>query len=272
MKTVQSFTRIFIFCLLTGGLITLLNPIGEAKDKSAVLWFAFEDTKADVVEDTSGNGNDGKIVGAKRVAGKFGKGIAIGKKDEYIEIPDVLQQKANPEGTIEFWFKPNWDGSDNQSYRLFDANTAAIYWLIGKGKTGAERVDKFGFYFEDAADADFQDWQTAAADISKDKWHHVAATWDFGKSEAKFYLNGKEVSMVKGMGAFPPLNPKPKIGFNVGSGYMPATNGADSVIDEFAIYSKALDEKTVQKVMNTSLAIEPADKLPITWGEIKLAL
>ncbi|HIE28050.1 TPA: LamG domain-containing protein, partial [Candidatus Poribacteria bacterium] len=250
-KHLQSVYGNFIFALLIAGMVILFTSVGETVKAEQVLWYAFEGS-GDIVKDVSGNGNDGTITGAKRVPGKFGKGISIGKKDEYVEIPDVLQQKANPAGTILFWFKPNWNGGDGQSYRLFDANTGAIYWLIGQGKEGGTQVGNFGFWFEDAADADFQNWQTPAKDlISAGKWHHVAATWDFDKSEAKFYVNGKEISNVGGMGTFPPLNPKPKIGFNVGTGYMAATNGADSVIDEFAIYNEALDEKAVKTEMET---------------------
>ena len=243
--------------------------IGETREAERVLWYAFEGT-GDTVKDVSGNGNDGSITGAKRVPGKFGKGIDIGKKDEYVEIPDVLQQKTNPKGTILFWFKPNWNGGEGGAYRLFDANTGAIYWLIGQGKEGGG-AGTFGFWFEDAADADFQNWQTPSNVIKAGEWHHVAATWDFEKKkEAKFYINGKEDSQVAGLGEFPPLNTNPKIGFNVGTGYMPAANGADSVIDEFAIYSKVLDEKEVKSDMDTlAMAVEPVGKLSTTWAGIK---
>ena len=256
--------------LLIAGLIILFNPIGEAKDKSLELWLAFDGSKPSVADDASGNGNDGAITGGKRVAGKFGKAIAIGLKDEFVEIGDVLQQKTNPAGTLMMWFKPNWKPGTGTSYRLFDANTAAIYWLIGQGKTGGQ-ADKFGFWFEDAADKDFQDWQPPSASLKQGQWNHIATTWDFDKGEAKFFIDGAEVSKTEGLGGFPPLAPKPKIGFNVGINYMPATHGADSDIDEFAIYSEALDAKTIKTDMAESLAVEADDKLPTTWAKIKSA-
>ena len=120
------------------------------------------------------------------------------------------------------WFKPQLETGYGTSYRLFDANTAAIYWLIGQGKTGGQ-ADKFGFWFEDAADKDFQDWQTPSATLKQGQWNHIATTWDFDKGEAKFFIDGAEVSKTEGLGGFPPLAPKPKIGFNVGINYMPAT-------------------------------------------------
>ncbi|MFQ6036510.1 MAG: LamG-like jellyroll fold domain-containing protein, partial [Sedimentisphaerales bacterium] len=214
--------------------------------KDLILWFPFEGS-GDVAEDASGNGNDGKIVGAERVPGKYGKGIAIGKKDQYVEISNVLQ----PAATIAFWFKPNWAGSDPETYRLFDANTGAIYYMIGKGKETGGRQTTFGFYLEDASDADFQDWQIPATDAipSAGQWYHIATTWDFDAGNAFFYINGEEVGSVPGLGQFPPLNANPKIGFNVGTGYMPAHNGADGIIDEFAIFARALTVQEIQEAM-----------------------
>lgn len=113
------------------------------------MWL-LNDDGTDVATDSSGNGNDGDITGASRVMGKYGKGISIAKADEYIEIPDVLK----PAGTIEFWFKPNWEGSVAETYRLFDASTASIFFYIGKGAQIGERANELTFGFENAADTD----------------------------------------------------------------------------------------------------------------------
>ena len=48
-----------------------------------------------------------------------------------------------------------------------------------------------------------------------------------------FYVNGEEVNSVKDWGAFPPLDTKPRLGFNNQHDYKIAANGADGVIDEF---------------------------------------
>ncbi|MBL7186334.1 MAG: LamG domain-containing protein [Phycisphaerae bacterium] len=237
-------------CLLIAGLIAVFCSTGEAQtgdlQSDLILRFRFEGSGS-VAADASGNGNDGTIVGAQRVAGRYGKGLAVGKQDEFVRISNVL----TPACTIEFWFKPNWDGSETETYRLFDANTGAIYYMIGKGKTPGDRDQTFGFYLEDAADADFQDWETPATDAipAAGQWYHLATTWDFDAGEAKFYINGEEVGSITGLGNFPPLNPNPTIGFNTDAGYMGATNGADGIIDEFAIYARALTAEEIQVVM-----------------------
>ena len=227
------------------GLIMAFYSVGEARD-DLLLWFSFQGT-GDVAEDSSGNGNDGNIVGAKRVDGKYDKGISIGEKDEYVEMPNVLE----PVGTIEFWFKPNWDGADPQTYRLFDASAGAIFWLIGKGVMANDRTYELGFFFEDAADADFVNQTNSNVIESADKWYHLAATWDFESKEAKFYFNGEEVASSGGLGAFPELNPLPRIGENLGP--KDAENGADSDFDEFAMIPKSKFIEVWSKNVDTNV-------------------
>ena len=101
---------------------------GALEDDSLVLFYSFTGVTGDKVKDLSGNSNDGTLVGGKWTTGKYSGGVYLGTKDEYIEIPNILE----PEGTIGFWFKPDWDGSDKEDYRLFDASLGGIYFFISK--------------------------------------------------------------------------------------------------------------------------------------------
>ena len=251
--------RVIIVVVL--GLIMVFYSVGEARD-DLLLWFSFQGT-GDTVEDSSGNGNDGNIVGAKRADGKYDKGISIGKEDEYVEMPNVIE----PVGTMEFWFKPNWDGGDPETYRLFDASFGAVFWFIGKGLVG-ERIHELGFFLEDAADSDFINQTNSNVIESAGQWYHLAATWDFDSKESKFYFNGEEVASSGGLGDFPELNPQPRIGENLG--IKDAENGADSDFDEFAIYARVLEADEIKQDMEElSYFVEPRYRLAAVWGEIK---
>lgn len=239
------------------------------QDKALVLWMG--EGKGDVVKDLSKKGNDGLLKdGAKWTAGKFGSGISLESKGSYLEIPKVLTE----EGTIEFWFKPNWDGADGPDYRIFDASLGGIYFFISKGAAHVDITAKdFGFYFEDAADADWQDVEfNPAGVITKGKWFHVAATWKFNGGNPFLYIDGKQMgTSANKIGGFPALNDKPRFGTEVIK-YIPITNGADGVIDEIAIYTKALTVKEIQADMERSLAVEATGKLALTWGSLKSRL
>lgn len=262
--------KVNIFSLLIAMSMIIFCSYSQAQD--AVIWLSFEGT-GDIAADSSGNGNDGTIVGATRVGGLKGQGLALGMADNYVDVPVKLEQK----GTVEFWFKPNWDGSEPLTYRLFDAGLGAFFWGIGKG-IGTEggvpdpglHVDKFGLFFEDAADADHVVAVPAAGSIVAGKWYHLAAVWDFGSKMSAFYINGAEiVEVTAGFAGFPVIKETPRIGFNVVGGPRPADNGADGVIDELAIYHSALSTEAIQMDMRKSAAVEPFYKLTGTWGEIR---
>ena len=95
----------------------------------------------------------------------------------FIEVPNVIAER----GCLTFWFKPDWDGEDPMDYRIFDASFPPIYFFIGKGASERDITPaEFGFYFEAADDTDWQDVEFDPADIiEKNKWFHVAVTWDF---------------------------------------------------------------------------------------------
>ena len=139
---------------------------------------------------------------------------------------------------------------------------------MGRGLTG-ERIPDFGFFLEDAIDTDFI-IKTDANVISVDTWYHIAATWDFGSGKANFYINGEEAASSDGLGKFPELTPKARIGFNAESGYKAADNGANGIIDEFAIYDKALSADEIKRDMKQlAYSVEPDHKLATVWGNIK---
>ena len=122
-----------VFGLLLLGLATGLCSTGQ----SQILWLPFEGA-GEIARGVSGNRKDGVVVKATRVPGKYRQGISIGEEDEYVEIPNVLK----PEGTLEFWFKPNWQGDTAETYRLFDAacgkrsdrGAHTEFWLLLRGR------------------------------------------------------------------------------------------------------------------------------------------
>ena len=265
--TIQSIYKPLVFGVMFIFGLMLLSHTGHTADPE--VWFSFRG-KGNVVEDASGNGNDGRIVGgAKRVASKegpYGMGIELSKDlDQYIEFDYLM---TDP-GTVEFWFKPYWNGGDAGTFRLFDANNAVVFFSFGKGAVIGERENEFHFAVEDAPDTDYYLAAQAADVVKKDQWMHVAATWDFGGS-AFFYLDGEEVATAKGFAGFPAFHESPRIGGNNKFKYRATTSGAHGVIDEFAIYSEALSQKDIQRDMEMLVSdVEPHGKIAVTWGEVK---
>ena len=241
---------------------------GIPGDKDLLMWIGEGSGKK--APDGTGNGNDGTLHGnAKWVGdGKYQAGISLKGAETFLEVPHVIAEA----GTLMFWFKPDWNGKDGDDYRIFDASFGPIYFFISKGANHADiNPEDFGFYFEAADDADWQDVEfDPAGIITKDQWFHVAATWDFDGGNPFLYIDGKEAatSGKKITGGFPKLHEKPRFGWET-IPYIPLQNGAEGIIDEISFWQRALEEKEIQEMMDASLDVEAAGKLAVTWGELK---
>ena len=258
-----------LVCVLALTALILLPVLAVAQQEGMILYLPLSEGNGDVVMDQSGNGNDGELSGGpKWVAGKNGSGLYLDGEDDYIELTNILTEA----GTIEFWFKPDWDGSDPEDYRLFDAGTGSIYFFIAKGANHADiNPEDFGLYFEDASDADWQDIEfNPDGVIVAGQWYHIAATWEFGGGSAFLYINGEEMATSPNMlGDFPALNPNMRFGLEV-IVYVASRNGAKGVIDDIAVYNRALtiDEIAID-MADLGFAVEPMGKAASVWGRIK---
>jgi HEAT repeat protein len=165
--------------------------------------------------------------GVSFVAGKWGKGIAIGQGG-LLTYP----LKGNldfRDGTIEMWISPKFDGADpvyarhNHPLLLYHAPTADQF-LVSEGTF-------LGFYagsvirrnFKGAGGGDMRSWKAGS-------WHHIAFTYSSRTARQRLYLDG--VLTVSNTGLMP--QPDPGNGkFTVGCD--PYANWTAFVLDEVLI-------------------------------------
>ncbi|MEJ2705627.1 MAG: LamG domain-containing protein, partial [Sedimentisphaerales bacterium] len=226
--------------------LTLTSVVNAAWPGLVAHWRLDEGTGS-TAGDASGNGHTGTLNGgATWVAGKLDGGVYLDGVDDYIEIPNVLSET----GTLAFWFKPDWDGSDPEDYRLFDASLGGIYFFISKGANHADiNPEDFGFYLEDGTDADYQGIEIDPAGvITANTWFHLAVTWEFSGGPAILYLDGEEIARADTLGPFPALNPNPRFGLQTVD-YIPSAHGAMSAIDDIMIFDKVLLPAEIPVIM-----------------------
>ena len=241
---------------------------GIPNDKDILLWIG--EGSGNKAVDGTGNGKDGTFGGSAKWVpgqGKYGAGIALRGKETYLEVPKVITEA----GSLLFWFKPDWDGKDDDDYRLFDASLGGIYFFVGKGSAHPDITPaEFGFYFEAADDGDWQDVEfDPTGIIKKEEWFHCAVTWDFTGEPPFIYIDGKEQATSRKIGGgFPALHEKPRFGWETVQ-YIALTNGADGIIDEISFWARALNENEVQDMMDVSLDVEAVGKLAVMWGKLK---
>ncbi len=115
---------------------------------------------------------------AERVPARFGMGVELsgGKTLSYRGDDGNFHPDA---GTIEFWIKPHWAGSDELKHSLFNCTFGSRGYIninvLPNGPLGIAIS---------SGDGDDWKWRRADADISDwrvDEWHHVACTWGDGR-------------------------------------------------------------------------------------------
>ena len=110
--------------------------------------------------------------------------------------------------------------------------------------------------------------------ILKDKeWYHVAFTFEGGVDglKTKLYINGvKEASGGHPDEAVLDDNQSP---LWIGRPDAVEDSAWNGILDDVAIWNRALSEKEIQSVMNKGvqllLAVDPINKLAVTWAEQK---
>jgi len=232
----------------------LVSPTYAKIDPESIVgMWPFDEGGAETVKDSSGNGNDGEMIGGveRTDDSKFGKAVWFDGKNAHIDIKDS-EDLHTETFTLVSWFK-------------LEVATGSWQTIFGKQSGGS------GLIIEVAAGGVLNtgfgtDWLcTGETPINDEEWHHVASVYD-GES-VKLYIDGSLDQETTG-GTRPPENTMPlRIGGSPDIGEMFC-----GPIDEVAFLNVALTEEEIQNLMEgfaKFLALEPERKLAFTWGSIK---
>jgi hypothetical protein len=257
--------RVILLGMGFAALLSLLAPVSAFSsfqaDESLVLYFSFDKDSGKEVRDLSELGNDGKVSGdPKWVDGKYGKAISLNGQSEWVEVESSDSLNIEGEITLMCWFKSGgWDGAGDQwigkgahaskpsCYGLMVYQSATLYFMLGDG-------------------ASRHDLKTTELPETG-KWHHIAATYD--GENMRVYLDGDVLAEKQEQFDFQCKNELPLM---VGGGVQRPQYSFLGEIDEVAIFNRALSQDEVKKAMEgigALLAVEPMNRLPLTWGFIK---
>lgn len=266
----------YIFRLITLTiLLTLPTMITQAKGVSTdelIIHYSFDDdtVKGTDIMDLSENENHGVINGnLKVVEGKVNGAMEFpGGAANFIAVREHFYDDLFPEITLAAWVKTSirgmiasWDRSEFFRFAVGDdvGNNAATTFVA----------------FDVCCP--IRDW-FGKTDVADDKWHHVVATFD--AEMKKIYVDGE-------LDAETPTDTNTKMigkalirygfigigseaaAFNAGTGPNWAFNG---LLDEFLLFHRAIsaeEVETLAKGIAEPFAVEPTDKLSVTWGKIK---
>jgi len=223
----------------------------------------FNEGSGDKATDSSGNGNDGTIVGgAEWVDGKFGKALSLDGSDDYVEITHDDSLMVGGKHTIALWFKLHKVPTEGMAVVNKD-DWAPGFWWDGSLIRHHTHEPPGTLHYVDAP------WSPDT------EWHYIAITWD-GK-EFGIYLDVDQIGSgvtAENLGRNP-LTDKPLlIGIYLATGqhgqwgaFLPA------IIDDVAIFNVALTDHDIKTIMNDGLssmtAVSPSGKLATAWADLK---
>ena len=255
MRVIQLAKATLVYGILV--CISLTIPsISYAKldaDAALGIWF-FDEGKGGTAKDASKNGNDGEIVDAEWVAGKFGEALKFAG-GAHVAVGDFA------------------DYEDKVSIVALIKTPAAPAWSdIIVGPCGdvilTLRDHKLNFAGQCAQPIPHNTWSKSL--LNDDKWHHIGGTYD-GK-EVKVYIDGEEEASNAAAGPF-----------KTGAKYIGSRDDKQEaftgLIDEIAFFNVALSEDDMKAIAESGLsvvlgfaAVSPQAKLATTWAKLKSEL
>ena len=217
----------------------------------------FDEGTGEIVKDVSGNGHHGEIVGEVAWAdGKFEGALEFDGGHVLVPHEDVMNLR---QWTMTAWIKVP---------KIVDP-----YQIIVGKESWPDRnytmwirpgVMTFGFTLPGGA----QDLQVGSKEVTDNQWHFVAGVYD--EKNLIPYVDGEQFN-PRGAAGKPATSNAPLI---IGAQGPDGKNGPlRGTIDEVAVYNVALDEDEIVEVMKglskQFQAVEAAEKLAVTWGQLK---
>ena len=227
-----------------------------------VLELHFDEGAGEKVADTSGAGNDGKIVGAQWTAGKFGSALEFDGAGTHVEVQDAASLQITEEMTVAAWvFFNSLGASGNHDAIIAKANTWSFI-------TFRRSNPPYQFAWWDDTAKNLMPgepkWLVSDWVPNVKKWYHLAVTMKSG-DKLLFYRDG-EVIKESPYPLATPAGAGRAIWMGKGNG---ATENFGGVIDEVVILNNALGQKDVEDLMRIPSSVQPSGKLGVVWGMLK---
>jgi hypothetical protein len=193
-------------------------------------WWELDESSDTTAADSSGNGNDGTLVGASWApsSGKFGGAVSFNNVDltNRVEVPTTGMTSSS--GTVSVW--GNVPGT-RSGIRYFFGHTSS--------PTGySDRIQLFmdgGNTQLDLGLGNSHFKHTNIMVLSTDTWYHIALTWDAGNYAV--YVNAEE----KATGTYSGLDSLKSVAHIGNDGVDSPDNGAFyGLLDDVRVYNYAL--------------------------------
>jgi hypothetical protein len=193
-------------------------------------------------------GNNGTIIGASWVDGRYGKALSFDGTSNYVDCGDIAALNSASQFTLIGWIKQNdnsrWERAFNKitdsSYDISVAPFAgSLFFEVGNGENS------------------YAYWSDYGTEIPSGTWFHVAAVFDGGGAtnpdKAKLYVNGVAKTLVFS-GNFPSSTADlTDVNLTIGDQGYGDEDWFQGIIDEVQIYNHALSAEEILELYNSDI-------------------
>jgi hypothetical protein len=208
------------------------NPqaFGNAELGGLVGWWKFDESQGTTAADSSGNGNNGTLIGNPKwqpQGGKIGGAIDLDGKNSFVRIDDKSAFDISGQITVACWVNLRSISNDYGAIVTKGDNSWRLSML--------ERQQKFH--------ASVNDWNRIILDgsttVNTSEWHHV--TMVYNGNELCLYLDGKVNARKPWTGGIGKNNSDFLIGENADQ----KGRFFNGLIDDVRVYNYALSENEI---------------------------
>ena len=245
--------RFVLLGVLAG--IFVVGLLAGTSHAAVVGYWSLDDGAGEEAADLSGNDNTGAVVGASWVDGKVDGALEFDGVDDILVIPDADALDVDSELTITVWVKFN-DLPDGAWQNVLRKEGSYVIEITG-GNVIQMNTWAGGNW------ATGQAWGGPVLETGV--WYFLAGTKLPGAG-LEAYVDGELVAEGDKEGDADITTSPIYVGAGA-PGWMPVSG----TIDELKIWDVALTEEEIAAEMHGPSAVDPASKLSISWGEIKIA-
>ncbi len=240
------------------------------KDGLVSYWsFDEKDTQGRKVDDLVGVNQCGQVGALEVVEGKVGEALLYDGIEDGVTCGNdaSLANIFDGGGTFMAWAYPRSMGQNDQG-RLGDKDQ----WTLMHRFEGRGNI----LYVHAAFTTTNGAWRSPVGTFAFNEWYHGAMVYDSSsdQNDPMVFINGvsQEIT-VKVVPEGEYVDDTESV-FGIGIRFHDLKRFFDGIIDEVAIYDRALSEAEVRQNyagLEGSTAVAPADKLAITWAAVKTA-
>jgi len=253
-KMTVKLTVVCITMVFAGLFLCQQNSFAKIDPATIVGIWLLDSDSGGVAKDSSANGYDGQIKGAKLVDGEFGKALNFASGDTV----SIALGKGSITNKVTFILWLNFsDLAGQQNYLSIYDQSSNRYVPY---KTSANELHFWS-----------NNWDVASTVfVSAKTWYHVANVYDGTK--VSIYVNG-DLAISQASAAFALADQQDSAWLATDSGGWISSR----IEDDVGLFNVPLAEEDIKSIMNNGImkaaiggaAVTAQSKLPSLWGELK---